>query len=105
MESMQAMKASMPKADDNDDNSRVESSIRDSELDEHASSDSDEDQEGLRDTEDDGSADWEFDGVGLSSSTDASDTDDSVNPCLGSRSKLDLQCMNRLDLRRRSHPL
>jgi hypothetical protein len=79
MESMQAMKASMPKADgddgddgdedDEDDDSLVEYPIH---PDEDASSDIEEEPS---DAEDDGPADW--DGVGLSSSSDASDADES----------------------------
>jgi hypothetical protein len=97
MESMQSMKASMPKATgddddgdedvdiddaDDDDDSLVEHSdhdfIHDSEPDEQASSDIEGDQEELC-AEDDGTVDWEFDGAGLSLSTDASDVEDSVN--------------------------
>jgi ribosome biogenesis protein MAK21 len=115
MESVQAMKASMPKAegdeevdddddDDDDDDSRIESSVHASDSDEHASSDTEGDQEELRDAEDDDSVDWEFDGVGLSSPTDAEDADDLVTSGLGPRLKLGLQCMNRPDLPRRSHP-
>jgi ribosome biogenesis protein MAK21 len=104
MESVQAMKASMPKAegddnddDEDDDDSRVESSIHDSDPDEHVSSDTEEeDQEELSsDAEDDDGVDWEFDGVGMSSSTDAEDADDSVIPIsFDSWYKHDLQRVN-----------
>jgi hypothetical protein len=88
MESMQAMKASMPKADgddddedgegvdDGDDDSLVEYPLH---PDEHDSSDTEVDREESSEAEDDGTADWEFAGVGLSSSSDGSDADDSVN--------------------------
>jgi hypothetical protein len=86
-ESMQAMKASMPKADgDDDDDDGVDDGDDDSLVeypvypDEHDSSDIEGDQEERSDAEDDGIADWEFAGVGSSSSSDASDADDSVNP-------------------------
>jgi hypothetical protein len=51
MESMQAMIASMPKAG-GDDDSRVEPSIKNSKPKDHASSDTEGDQEGLCDAED-----------------------------------------------------
>lgn len=85
MVSMQAMKASMPKADgDDDDDDGVDDGDDDSLVeypvfpDEHDSSDIEANQEERSDAEDDGIADWEFAGVGLSSSSGASDADDSV---------------------------
>ena len=119
MESMQAMKDSMPKADDDDDgddddddgdddddDSLVEHSIHDSEPDEQASSDSGGDQEELDDGEDDGTVDWESDGAGLSLSTEASDAEDLVSPdasvpCRNSTYSL----LNRLNPPRGCHPL
>lgn len=93
IEPIQAMKASLPKAeedeydeydedvDDEDDvndedDSRANHSIRDSESDEHASSDTDteEDEKASSDDEDGININWEFDGVGFS------DVDGSVNP-------------------------
>lgn len=62
--------------DDGDDDSLVEYPLH---PDEHDSSDSEVDQEEPSDAEDDGTADWEFAGVGLSSSSDGSDADESVN--------------------------
>jgi ribosome biogenesis protein MAK21 len=82
MESMQAMKASMPKADGDDDDDSDDDDVDDDSLveypihpDEHASSDTEGGQEEPSDAEDDGPVDW--DGVGLSSSSDASDADES----------------------------
>jgi ribosome biogenesis protein MAK21 len=66
------MKASMPRADDDDDNDEIiERSIDDSELDEHVPSDAEGDQEGL--SESDGGFNFGF------SSASASDTDDLVH--------------------------
>ena len=119
-ELMQAMKASMPKADvddgdgdgddddddDDDDDGLDEHSLHDSEPGEQSSSDTEGDQEELGDAEDDGTVDWEFDGAGPSLSTDASDAEDSVNldasvPC---RNLTDGP-LNRLNPPCRCHPL
>lgn len=84
IEPIQAMKASLPKAEededdedvDDEDDSGADHSIRDSESDEHASSDTDteEDEKASSDAEDGININWEFDGVGFS------DVDGSVNP-------------------------
>ncbi len=89
IESIQAMKASLPKADEDESDEEVDDdddiddedspgdhSIQDSESDQHAFSDTDtgEDEEASSDAEDDNNANWEFDGVGISG------VDDSVNP-------------------------
>jgi ribosome biogenesis protein MAK21 len=92
------MKASLPKADDDDDaegvnddddvddedDSRVDYSTQDLESDEHASSDTDtEEEEASGDAEDDIDVNWEIDGI------EFSDVDGSVNPDpLRTRSKL-----------------
>jgi len=77
-----AMKASMPRAEGNDDSDdddgHIEHSIPDSESDEHASSDTEGDREGLSESEHDSNLDGGFDDVGFSSA-EASDTDDLVN--------------------------
>jgi hypothetical protein len=93
IESIQAMKASLPKADEDesgedvdddddvdDEDSPGDHSIQDSESDEHAFSDTDTDtdigegEEASSDGEGDNNVNWEFDGVGISG------VDDSVNP-------------------------
>jgi ribosome biogenesis protein MAK21 len=90
IEPIQAMKASLPKAEededgedvdddddvDDEDDSQVDHSIQDSESDEHASSDTDteEDEDASSDAEDDINVKWEFDSVG------SSGVDGSVNP-------------------------
>ena len=77
-----AMKASMPRAegddDSDDDDGHIEHSIPDSESDGHASSDTEGDPEGLSESEHDSNLDGGFKGVGLPS-TEASDTDDLVH--------------------------
>lgn len=89
MEPIQAMKASLPKAEEDeydedvdddddidDDDSRVDHSIQDSGSDEDASSDTDteEDEDASSDAEDDINGKWEFDSVGFSGA------EGSVNP-------------------------
>jgi hypothetical protein len=69
MESIQPMKASLPKAegqDDDDDDSRVEYSVHDSEPDEHASSDIRKGYTMLTPiAEGDRTIDWKFDVIDL----------------------------------------
>jgi len=77
-----AIKTSMPRAeggvDSDDDDGRIGHSIPDSESDEHASSDTEGDLEGLSESEHDDSLDGGFNDVGFSSA-EASDTDDLVH--------------------------
>lgn len=99
MEPIQAMKASLPKAEesedgedvddddevDDEDDSPVDHSIQDSESDEHIFSGTDTEEEGeaSNDAEDDVNVNWELDDVGVSG------VDDSVSSDLrGTRSKL-----------------
>lgn len=113
MDPIQAMKASLPKAEededgegvddddddvDDEDDSPVDNSIQDSESDEHVFSDTDAEEEASSDGEDDVNVDWELDGVGVSG------VDDLVNSDVADHSR-NLQCMTRLDLTRRRYLL
>lgn len=95
------MRASLPKTEfddddvDDEDESRVDYSIQDSESDERVLSDTDsvEGEEGSSDGEDDINVNWEFGGVGFPDVDSSVSPDPLRNPAKTySRTRMDLMC-------------